>query len=66
MKTNFANYIDLFQDIKVLAGNDELKPNRFQLSDFYMSNSVTRASKTMAKCVQAALDFEKDKAEAKF
>lgn len=31
-----------------------LRPRYQELSDFYMTDSISRASKTMAKCVKAA------------
>lgn len=62
--SNFLNEADqLLSDIRTTLNPDELKPSKFKLSDFFMSNSVTRASRTMAKCVQAALEHEKRKLE---
>ena len=38
-----------------------LKVNQLLLMDFYMTDSITRASQTMAKCVQAATVAETGK-----
>lgn len=35
-----------------------LKPAQFYLSDYYLTNSVARASPTMAECVKAAKDYQ--------
>ena len=42
-----------------LDGSAELKPQLLELQDFYMTDAVSRASATMAKCI-AAVKKEKD------
>ena len=39
---------------KTSLESSPLKVNQLLLKDFYMTDSITRASQTMAKCVQAA------------
>jgi NADH dehydrogenase (ubiquinone) Fe-S protein 1 len=51
------------QSISQKLSNEPLKSSQLQLSDFYMTDSISRASPTMAKCVRA---FDKrSKSEAK-
>ena len=42
--------------------NEPFKALQNQLSDFYMTNSISRASSTMAKCVKA---FEQNQRNSK-
>lgn len=43
-----------FQDVKnTIACNSVIEINQKTLADYYMTNSVSRASPTMAKCVAA-------------
>uniref|UniRef100_A0A183E757 DHC_N2 domain-containing protein n=1 Tax=Gongylonema pulchrum TaxID=637853 RepID=A0A183E757_9BILA len=37
-----------------------LKPRLLELGDFWMTNSVTRASKTMAECIRAYQQYKED------
>ena len=46
---------------QLVSGNFEAKPltpPQLNLKDFYMTNSVSRASQTMAKCVAAVQDMD--------
>jgi NADH dehydrogenase (ubiquinone) Fe-S protein 1 len=38
-----------------------LKPEQLSLKDFFITDSITRASQTMAKCVKAAVAEEGNK-----
>uniref|UniRef100_A0A914X1D5 NADH-ubiquinone oxidoreductase 75 kDa subunit, mitochondrial n=1 Tax=Plectus sambesii TaxID=2011161 RepID=A0A914X1D5_9BILA len=52
-----ANYLKQSMELtekSSSAVNAELKPAQLELADFYMTNSITRASPTMAECVRAA------------
>ncbi|VDK68715.1 unnamed protein product [Onchocerca ochengi] len=44
------------------SGNTDvvLKPELIELGDFWMTNSISRASKTMAECVRAYQHYKKD------
>nr|XP_039272545.1 LOW QUALITY PROTEIN: NADH-ubiquinone oxidoreductase 75 kDa subunit, mitochondrial-like [Styela clava] len=50
----FAQAAELSKFIEARFSNSPLKPNMIELSDFYMTDSISRASQTMAKCVKAA------------
>lgn len=58
-----ANYFKQAQELaKLVKGQLDpkpLTPPQITLKDFYMTDSISRASQTMAKCVQATLDAEK-------
>ena len=60
-----ANYFSQAQQLSKLAKtsleSSPLKVNQLLLKDFYMTDSITRASQTMAKCVQAATEAETGK-----
>ena len=50
-----------FLYFQLVSGNFEAKPltpPQLNLKDFYMTNSVSRASQTMAKCVAAVQDMD--------
>lgn len=61
-----ANY---FKQAQLLAKNIQQKlsvstpltPPILELKDFYMTNSISRSSQTMARCVQAVVDHNKKK-----
>jgi len=57
-----ANYFkegaDLLKDYSGKMSNEDLRSPQLKLSDYYMTNSITRASRTMAKAVQAARQHE--------
>ncbi|XP_014672081.1 PREDICTED: NADH-ubiquinone oxidoreductase 75 kDa subunit, mitochondrial-like [Priapulus caudatus] len=53
----FAQAAELAKGAPAPAG--ELRPPQVALKDFYMTDAVSRASRTMAKCVKAAQDDEK-------
>lgn len=57
-----ANYFKQAMELSQLgAGKFEAKPiipPQLNLKDFYMTNSVSRASQTMAKCVSAVQDMD--------
>uniref|UniRef100_A0A915KTC0 NADH-ubiquinone oxidoreductase 75 kDa subunit, mitochondrial n=1 Tax=Romanomermis culicivorax TaxID=13658 RepID=A0A915KTC0_ROMCU len=59
----FLNEADVlcetFKDENCPSSKTEIIPSKLKLPDFYMSNSVTRASRTMAKCVQTAANHAK-------
>ncbi|CAG0921577.1 unnamed protein product [Notodromas monacha] len=51
-----ANYVSeavALADAKAAISSDPFKVNQMELKDFYMTDAISRASKTMAKCVQA-------------
>jgi NADH dehydrogenase (ubiquinone) Fe-S protein 1 len=55
---NHVEKASFFQENLALASNSKPSNEPFralqtQLSDFYMTNSISRASSTMAKCVKA-------------
>jgi len=50
----------VFQSVKSSLASDALTPPQLSLKDFYMVDSISRASQTMAHCVAAVT-----KAEAK-
>ncbi|XP_055959194.1 NADH-ubiquinone oxidoreductase 75 kDa subunit, mitochondrial [Patella vulgata] len=60
-----ANYFkqaqQLAQLVKSSPSNEPLSPPIQSLKDFYMTDAISRASQTMAKCVQAATEAEKSK-----
>jgi len=60
-----ANYFkqasELAQLVKQQLSNEPLQTPQTSLKDFYMTNNITRASPTMAKCVQAAKESESAK-----
>ncbi|CAH1788598.1 unnamed protein product [Owenia fusiformis] len=53
-----ANYFkqsnELSKGVKSQLANEPLSPPQQNLSDFYMTDPISRASSTMAKCVQAS------------
>lgn len=46
-------FYNLFQSINTKLSNEPFKSTQLELSDFYMTDSISRASPTMAKCVKA-------------
>ncbi|ESO88030.1 hypothetical protein LOTGIDRAFT_206956 [Lottia gigantea] len=60
-----ANYFkqaqELAQLVKKTPSNEPLSPPMKTLKEFYMTDSISRASQTMAKCVQAATEAETSK-----
>ncbi|XP_067649239.1 NADH-ubiquinone oxidoreductase 75 kDa subunit, mitochondrial-like [Haliotis asinina] len=58
-----ANYFtqaqQLAQSVKKSLGTSPLTPPQQELKDFYMTDSISRASQTMAKCVQASSEPSK-------
>jgi len=60
-----ANYFkqatELAQSNKQKLSSNPLNPAQRELKDFYMTDAITRASQTMAKCVKAAIDSESSK-----
>lgn len=50
--------IFIFQSLKASLDSKPITVNQVQLKDFYMTDSISRASQTMAKCVQAATEAE--------
>ncbi|XP_050533761.1 NADH-ubiquinone oxidoreductase 75 kDa subunit, mitochondrial [Daktulosphaira vitifoliae] len=53
-QANFlAQSCDLSKDLASKCINSPLKLKQIELEDFYMTDSISRASPTMAKCVQA-------------
>lgn len=56
-KVEEANYLKqssaLLQSMSLQFASEPLMPKLTQLKDFYMTDSISRASPTMAKCVQA-------------
>jgi len=56
-----ANYFKQAQELSDLVKtellDEPLKPPMTQLNQFYMTNAVTRASQTMAKCVKATAEL---------
>lgn len=57
-----ANYFKQAQELSQLAvgklESSPLTPPQLNLKDFYMTNSVSRASQTMAKCVKAVQEMD--------
>lgn len=49
-----ATALAVAKDIQLYT--DALQPKQLALADFYMTDSISRSSKTMAKCVRAAND----------
>ena len=49
----FKESVLMAQSISQKLSNEPLKSSQLQLSDFYMTDSISRASPTMAKCVRA-------------
>jgi len=49
----FAQAVELSSLVKGSVGKDELDVPLKNLEDFYMTNSISRASPTMAKCILA-------------
>ncbi|PIK41597.1 putative NADH-ubiquinone oxidoreductase 75 kDa subunit, mitochondrial-like [Apostichopus japonicus] len=49
----FAQAHSLAQLVKTKFSKDPLTPKQTSLKDFYMTDSISRASRTMAKCIQA-------------
>ncbi|RNA38713.1 NADH-ubiquinone oxidoreductase 75 kDa mitochondrial [Brachionus plicatilis] len=45
--------VELNQKLKTKLSNEPIRAFQTELSDFYMTNSISRASLTMARCVQA-------------
>ncbi|KAK7109599.1 NADH-ubiquinone oxidoreductase 75 kDa subunit, mitochondrial-like [Littorina saxatilis] len=54
----FKQAIEATKAGKTSLGKEPLVPPQQVLKDFYMTDSITRASPTMAKCVQAATEAE--------
>lgn len=48
------NYLCYFQLVKAKLDKTPLIPPQVELTDFYMTDPISRASQTMAKCVKAA------------
>lgn len=57
----FKQAIGAAQISKVTLGKDSISPPQKELKDFYMTDAVSRASPTMAKCVQAAKEARSSK-----
>ncbi|XP_056007402.1 NADH-ubiquinone oxidoreductase 75 kDa subunit, mitochondrial-like isoform X2 [Ostrea edulis] len=59
-----ANYFkqanELAKTVKGQLGSQPLTPPLQKLEDFYMTDSISRASQTMAKCVQAVKEADKN------
>lgn len=59
-----ANYFkqaqELAQGVKQSMASAALTPPILELKDFYMTNAITRLSPTMARCVQAVVDSDKN------
>lgn len=57
-----ANYFkqaaELAQLAKGTVSDNPLSPPQRELSDYYMTDAITRSSATMARCVQAAADMD--------
>ena len=55
-----ANYFAQADDVAKLAesclSTAQMQPSQLALADFYMTDSISRSSHTMAKCVKAATD----------
>jgi NADH dehydrogenase (ubiquinone) Fe-S protein 1 len=49
----FTQSAELAKLVQGKLGSEALKPQLVELQDFYMTDSISRASQTMAKCVQA-------------
>jgi len=49
---------------QVLASSSALTPPILELKDFYMTNAISRLSPTMARCVQAVIESEKNEQSA--
>ncbi|XP_015750666.1 PREDICTED: NADH-ubiquinone oxidoreductase 75 kDa subunit, mitochondrial-like, partial [Acropora digitifera] len=49
----FSLALGLMQSSQAQLGKTSLKPSILELQDFYMTDSISRASQTMAKCVNA-------------
>ena len=43
-----------FQLVKANLSGDPLSPPQMELKDYYITDAISRASQTMARCVQAA------------
>lgn len=60
-----ANYFkqaaELGQTVQKQLSASPLVPGQKELKDFYMTNSIARASQTMARCVKASVDSESSK-----
>lgn len=54
-------FILLLQKIKSQIESTPLDVQQKQLQDFYMTDSISRASPTMAKCIQAVLKQKQSK-----
>lgn len=56
-KIEDANYLSqgtqLWEPVQLQFTNEPMKPHLQSLTDFYMTDSISRASPTMAKCIQA-------------
>ena len=52
--------IFIFQTIQGQLESQPLSPPIQKLEDFYMTDSISRASQTMAKCVQAVKEADKN------
>ena len=53
---------DVFQLFKPGMGDNgsKIETSQKKLSDFYVTDCITRASPTMAKCVKAASEAQKE------
>ena len=54
MKIVNQDLLLFFQLVKASLSKSILAPPQIDLKDFYMTDTVSRASQTMAKCVKAA------------
>lgn len=55
----FAQGQEMIKGTKVKLGTEPLWPKLLKLDDFYMTDAVSRASPTMAKCIEAVAKQEK-------
>ena len=53
--------VSMFHSVKTALGTEPLTVPQTVLKDFYMTDSISRASPTMAKCVQAAVEAQGSK-----
>nr|AWW05879.1 NADH-ubiquinone oxidoreductase 75 kDa subunit [Nilaparvata lugens] len=57
----FKEASELNKDASAKLGNESFDVKLKNLEDFYMTNSISRASETMAKCVQAVMKQKQSK-----
>ncbi|KAK3588073.1 hypothetical protein CHS0354_012126 [Potamilus streckersoni] len=55
----FKQSLELASLVKDNLTSTPIRPPQLNLKDFFMTNSISRASQTMAKCVHAVLESEK-------